>query len=56
MAAAEVSVTGRERPVAYLAAVLPEVLLRDNPVTARRLVPADVLLALLAHRLADAEG
>jgi hypothetical protein len=41
VAAAEVSLTvGRRRTTAYFEDVLPEVLLRDNPVTARRLVSA----------------
>jgi DNA-binding CsgD family transcriptional regulator len=41
VAAAEVSLTvGRRRTTAYFGDVLPEVLLRDNPVTARRLVRA----------------
>jgi hypothetical protein len=41
VAAAEVSVlVGRRRTTAYFEDVLPEVLLRDNPVTARRLVTA----------------
>jgi DNA-binding PucR family transcriptional regulator len=41
VAAAEVSLlVGRRRTTAYFEDVLPEVLLRDNPVTARRLVTA----------------
>ena len=41
VAAAEVSLTlGRRRATAFFEDVLPEVLLRDNPVTARRLVKA----------------
>jgi len=49
LAAAEVSViVGRRRITAYYVDVLPEVLLRDNPVTARRLVDAR-LGALLDH-------